>query len=153
MRAPRSMFALLALSLAGCSGEPTSPAAGVAGSYLATVPGSTGAAAYGSLVVTSTQNGVTTPVDVRGSEIGVLLAADGSTTGRLYVPSAPAGAAPSAGIDADLAGTWSLAGDVVTLHHAADTFLRDMPLTVHGDELLGDATFGGVRVQLTLVKR
>jgi hypothetical protein len=153
MRTPRSMFALLALLLAGCSGEPTSPAAGVVASYLATVPSSAGATAYGSLVVTSTQNGVTTPINVRGSEIRVVLAADSSTTGRLYVPSTPAGAAPTAGIDADLTGTWSRTGDVVTLHHAADTFLRDMPLTVHGDELLGDATFGAVRVQLTLVKR
>jgi hypothetical protein len=149
MRKPRSTFALLALAaLIGCAGDPTSPPSpGGATSYVAIVPASAGITAYGSLVVTSTQNGVTTPVDVSGTQIHLVLSADSSTSGRLFVPGT------TAGIDADLAGTWSRTGDVVTLRHAADTFLRDMPLTVRGDELVGDETFGSVRVRLTLVTR
>jgi len=54
------------------------------------------------------------------------------------------------GFDGDLAGTWTLSGTTVRLQHAADTFLRDMPLTVAGNQLTGDATFSGVRVRLVL---
>jgi hypothetical protein len=152
MRKPLATFALLAFALAGCSasGDPTFPASGsLAASYITTVPASAGAPSFGSFLVTTTANGVTTDRVVTGAEIRLVLAADGSTSGHLFVPADGGG---TANFDADLAGTWSATGDVVTLRHAADTFLRDMPLAVRDGSLVGDSTFGNVRVRLTLVR-
>jgi hypothetical protein len=84
-----------------------------------------------------------------GAAVHVILAADGSTTGRLFVPAS--GTQPAT--DADLAGTWSQSGGIVTFHQSADTFVRDMPFSVRDEQLAGDATFGGVRVQMTLARR
>ena len=39
------------------------------------------------------------------------------------------------------------------LSHGADTFLRDMPLTVNDNRLEGERTFGNVRVRVVLARR
>ena len=54
-----------------------------------------------------------------------------------------------------MAGTWREDRNVVTVSQAADTFVKDMPLTlsndlVNGWILVGDKTFNSVRIQLTL---
>jgi hypothetical protein len=54
---------------------------------------------------------------------------------------------------ANLAGSWTLNGTTVTLNHTADTFLRDMPLQLQGNTLVGDQTFSGTRVEVTLTKQ
>lgn len=107
--------------LTGC-GESTGPAPvtpqAVAGSYVA-ARGSTGAPAYGTLTFTTTANGATADQLARGAQVQLALAPGGATTGRLVVPNDEA----NAGIDADLAGTWTLSGTTLRLQHAADTFL------------------------------
>jgi hypothetical protein len=54
--------------------------------------------------------------------------------------------------DADLAGTWTRSGSIVEFSHAADTFVRDMPFTMQGATLVGDRTFGDVRIRVTLTR-
>src|SRR5439155_9705524 len=85
-----------------------------------------------------------------GSLIDLTLVGDGGTTGRLFVPAPKPG---TADFDAGLAGTWTLVADTVTLTHAADTFLRDMPLRVAGTRLEGDKTFSVVQIVVVLQKQ
>lgn len=65
-----------------------------------------------------------------GGHLRITLNADGTTTGEYFIP---AGVSPAPGrqsedgpVDAriDLAGTWSLEGDVVTFDHPTDTYLK-----------------------------
>ncbi len=76
-----------------------------------------------------------------GGSIVVTLAADGTTSGSVFVPSV--GGAGE--LDASLDGTWQLAGRTITFSHAADTFLRDMTFrytdqgTITGDEVFANA--------------
>ncbi len=153
MRTSLIAVALLALAGSACSSADSTgvPPVPLAASYRAALP--TAGTRVGSLIFTTTQNGVTTDRDATGADVRVVLAADGTTSGRLYIPDAPADNGGTAPFDADLAGTWSVSAGVVTLRHAADTFLRDMPLSTQGDRLVGDRTFGTVRVRLTLVRQ
>lgn len=79
-----------------------------------------------------------------GGTLAVVLAADGTTTGRFFVPG---GDEDGSDFEADLAGTWSLTGDRVTFDHAADTFLRDVVFTWAEGELRSDNAYA--RVVLT----
>jgi hypothetical protein len=86
-----------------------------------------------------------------GSTLTLNLASNGTTSGHLHV----AASASNPVLDADMAGTWREDGNVVTVSQAADTFVKDMPLTlsndlVNGWILVGDKTFNSVRIQLTL---
>ena len=86
----------------------------------------------------------------QGALLNVVLAANDSTAGRLFVP----GGADSGGdLDADLAGTWVLHGDTVEFDHAADTFVRDMPFVFKDNTLSGEATFSGATVRVVMVKQ
>jgi len=138
---------LVAVPLLGACDSPVAPPelthAQLAGSYAAET-------SYGSLTLTTTADGVTTNWLAAGARVELELRADGSTAGRLYIPGADKGGAD---MDESLAGSWTLKGTTIQLAHEADTFLRDMPLTVHADRLEGDSTFGGVRVRLVLVRR
>ena len=104
---------------------------------------------YSASVFTTTSGATVTNQLATGGSVNIVLGSDGSTVGRLTA--AASGGEPA--MDADLAGPWAQSGGIVTFHPSADTFLRDMPFTVHDGELIGDKTFGGVRVQLTLVRR
>jgi hypothetical protein len=152
MRTHLATIVLLAFAVAGCSSESTAPSPGTA-SYIAVVPASAGATPLGMLLFTTTTNGVATDHVAAGAEVRLALSPDGTTSGRLFIPDAPDGNGGTADFDADLAGTWSKTGDTISLRHAADTFLRDMPLLENGDQLVGDRTFGTVRVRLTLVRQ
>ena len=126
---------------------------GLSATYIATVPAS-GSAAFGTLVLSTTENGVSVDHAARGAEIRLALASDGTTSGSLHIPNVTLDDSEEpVTFDANLAGAWSLTGNTITLSHDADTFLRDMPLTVKGDRLEGDRTFGGVRVRLSLVRQ
>jgi hypothetical protein len=86
-----------------------------------------------------------------GSTINLNLASNGTTSGHLHV----AASASNPALDADMAGTWREAGDVVTFSQQADTFVKDMPFTLSNDPvkgwiLVGDKSFNSVRIQLTL---
>lgn len=147
----RAAALVFAVSTLACN-EPTGTTRDqLSGSYVASLP-ATGGSAFGSLTFTTTEGGVTVDRVAEGAEIKLVLAADGTTSGSLFVPNADP-EAPGESFTADLTGTWSVAGNVITLTHGADTFLRDMPLTVKGDRLEGDRTFGNVRVRLSLVRQ
>jgi hypothetical protein len=86
-----------------------------------------------------------------GSTLTLNLASSGATSGHLHV----AASASSPAFDADMAGTWREDGSVVTISQDADTFVKDMPLTLSNDPvngwvLVGDKSFNSVRIQLTL---
>lgn len=144
----RRAFAILlvAAGLAACDGpaEPSSQPTlqMVAGSYRA-------AHGYGAITLTTTQNGETTDWLAKGASITIDLRGDGTTAGRVFIPGAYE---DGSDFDADLAGTWTLAGGKVRLSHSADTFLRDMDLIFRTDRLEGEQTFSGVRVRVVLAR-
>lgn len=145
-----SILPLVALALAACATDTTQPGATVAASYIAAVPAAgSNSSARGALVVTVNSGSVMNDVPVGGAQLQLVLDAGGSTSGHMFIPASTTTAA----VDADLAGSWSMANGIVTLRQNADTFLRDMPLTLQGTDLVGDRTFGDTRVRLTLVRQ
>lgn len=68
----------------------------------------------------------------------------------LYVPGGDEGGGD---LDEDLEGTWVAAHGRVTLAHPADTFLRDMELTLESDRLRGGETFGRTTIRIELLRR
>jgi hypothetical protein len=135
-RVSRTVLASCVLAIAAC--ESTGPEMSeVAGAYTATT-------------LTTTTAGVTTNELAGGATVSLVLTPVGGTTGTLFIPD---GNEDGSDLTANLTGAWSLDDRTVHLSHSADTFLRDMPLTVSGNTLVGDRTFGGTRVQLTLTKQ
>jgi hypothetical protein len=106
--------------------------------------------AFGAYTFTTVDSGVVTDWMEAGASISLRLNTDGTTEGELFVPGADE---DGSDFEANLTGTWQLAGGAVTLEHDADTFLREMPLTVVGGRLEGDRTFDGTRVRLTLQRQ
>lgn len=76
-----------------------------------------------------------------GGSITLELDADGTTTGTMFVPG---GDEDGSDYTADLTGTWTLNGDLVTLDHAADTFLRDVTFTYDDGRLVSESAFADV---------
>lgn len=129
-----ALATVVALAAAGCDkDDPVSPA-NAAGTYHATT-------------FRAIEGSTTTNVLAAGGSISLVLTPQGTTTGHLFVPASVTG---DVDIDEDLAGTWTQSGGIVQLNHNADTFLRDMPFTVDGARLVGDETFGTLRIQVTL---
>jgi hypothetical protein len=127
----------LAFALGGCGGDSFSPTVEtVAGSYTA-----------GSLTATSSAG--TTDLLALGSTVDITLAADGTTSGRLFVPG---GAANGSDLDVDLVGTWTLSLSTVTFNQAGDTFIRDVRFAAGRNQLSGEGTFSGSVVRLVLNK-
>jgi hypothetical protein len=146
----------LVAALAACTdaaGPSVADVSTVAGSYLAGRAASGGT--LGAFSFTTSAGGRVVDRLADGAVIDLTLHANGSTTGRLRIPLMDGEGEPQDGgvFEADLAGRWTLANGVIELDHADDTFLRDMPLTVRGDRLEGEATFDGVTVRLVLVRR
>ena len=128
----------LAVALAACGGDDRfSPT-------VETVVGS-----YTASTFTLTTSAGTTNLLTSGATVSVTLAADGSTTGRLFVPG---GAEDGGDFDADLAGTWALAGSTVTFSQTADTFIRDVAFTATRNRLTAEGTFDEETVRLVLTK-
>ena len=138
---------IFAMMLTACSDSPTEPAPltvqAVAGVY-----GASGA--FGAYTFTTVDSGVVTDWLEAGASISLRLNTDGTTEGELFVPGV---GDDGSDVEESLTGTWHLAGSAVTLEHDADTFLRDMPLTMVIDRLEGDRAFGGTRVRLTLQRQ
>jgi hypothetical protein len=80
------------------------------------------------------------------------LRGDGTTAGRIFIPNFNEDGEREQGVnlDMDLAGTWSANGDIVTLDHEADTFLRDMLFHVRSGGLEAEEVFSEVTVRLVL---
>jgi hypothetical protein len=141
------------MMLTACSDSPTEPGTltvqAVAGVY-----GASGA--FGTLTFATIDSGAVTDWLEAGASISLRLNTDGTTEGELFIPGADE---DGSDVEESLTGTWSLAGSVVTLEHDADTFLRDMPLTIVGGRLEGERIFGrtadssGTRVRLTLQRQ
>ena len=132
-------LALPALLLA-CGGSDEPSGSVVAGSYVATLFTTTGSSGQRNEIAA-------------GSTLQLTLAANGTTSGHLHI--AASGSNPV--FDADMAGTWTVSNNVVTITQAADTFVRDMPFTWGPDSqgissLTGDQVFSGTRIQLILVR-
>ncbi len=122
----------------GGSNEPSSSP--ITGSYAATMWVTTGTSGQHNEIIA-------------GSTLQISLAANGTTTGHLHV--AASGGTPA--FDRDMAGTWSVNGNLVDFTQAADSFVRDMIFTVGSDiqglmTLAGDQGFSGTRIQLTLTR-
>ena len=127
--------AVVAIALAGCDDDPVQPTAPI-GAYEATS-------------WTGTSGGTTTDVLAAGGTFEITLTPQGTTTGRLFIPAAVTG---EGDFDSDLSGTWTQTGSIIQFSHTADTFVRNMPFTVQGATLVGDRTFGDLRIRVTLSK-
>lgn len=133
-----SSFSLISFALFACGSDSTGPAKPPVGSYTAIE------------FVTTGNSGQTNQLVIGGS-LQMNLAANGTTSGHLHM--AASGANPV--IDADMAGTWTLTGNIVHFTQAADTFVRNMvftlqPIATNTWDLVGDQGFSGTRIQLTL---
>jgi hypothetical protein len=131
-------IALPALVLA-CGGSNEPDVSPIAGNYVATLFTTTGGSGQRNELAA-------------GSTFTLSLAADGTTSGHLHI--AASGSNPV--FDADMAGTWTAANNIVNIDQPADTFVRDMPFTWGPDaqgiySLTGDRVFSGTRIQVMLV--
>ena len=137
-RASAALACAFALTIAACGDKETTGLTqqSVAGTYVATT-------------LLTTTGGVTTNQLAAGTTITLILGADGTTSGRLFVP---ASTAPQ--VDQQLTGTWTFFNATdIDLSSNTDTFLRDMLFTVTGNTLVGDQTFGTTRIQVVLTKQ
>ena len=138
LRGP-SVAVAVALLLASCGGDGSS--------FSPTVDNVSGSYSASSFTVTSSA-GTLDLLDL-GATADVTLAANGTTTGRLFVPG---GAEGGGDLDEDLTGTWSLSGSTVTFNQTADTFIRDAPFTASQNRLTGEGTFNGQTIHIVLAK-
>jgi hypothetical protein len=84
-----------------------------------------------------------------GATVTLDLAADRTTTGRLFVPN---GNDDGTDLDEDLTGTWSLNGSTVTFEHSAESPIPDIDFTATANQLTGENTFSGGTLRLVLTK-
>jgi predicted small lipoprotein YifL len=137
-RASAALACALALTIAACgdNGPNVPTAQNVAGTYMATT-------------FLATTGGVTTNLLTSGASVTLILGADGTTSGRLFVP-----ASVTPQVDAPLTGTWTFFNATdIDIASNSDTFLRDMLFTVSGNTLVGDQTFNATRIQIVLTKQ
>ncbi len=127
---------LAALTICACGDSFSPTQSNVAGTYSATR-------------LETVTGGVTTDQLAAGATLTLALAANGSVTGRLFVPNGDEGGGK---LDESMAGTWVLSGGSVTFSQTADTFVRNTTFTATSDKLTGEMTFGGTTVTLTLAK-
>jgi hypothetical protein len=119
--------------------DPTSPPNPPVGNYTALI------------FVTTPTGGSARNELLAGSTLSLSLKSNGTTSGHLHL--AANGSDPP--FDADMAGTWTMNGDVVEFTQPADTFVKDMafffePLTARVWHLVGDDVFDETRINLTL---
>lgn len=135
----RATIALtLALAVGSCGGEDT---------FSPTVESVTGSYTASSLTLVSSVG--TTDLLALGSTVAITLAADGTTSGRLFVPG---GNDDGSDLDVDLAGTWALSGSTVTFNQTGNSFIREVEFTAGPDQLNGEGEFSGAIIRLVLRK-
>lgn len=138
-RKSRTMLVMGFPLLLACE-ESTSPADSAVGNYTAV-----------SFITTPTGGSPRNEIQA-GSTLTLNLVGDGSTSGHLHIAAPTVGSPP---FNADMAGTWVQNGLTVDISQGADTFVRDMLFTMTPGptanlDLVGDAVFDGVRIQITL---
>jgi hypothetical protein len=109
------------------------------------------AGAYEATVLTATQAGTEHDFIAAGAIIELVLDGGGTTSGYLSIPASDLSNGEA--VDADMAGSWTLDGTTVHITQSADTFIRDLPLAVDGNNLTGDATFDEVQVHLVMSRQ
>lgn len=135
----RSLLLLGVVALMSCRvGDPFAPTvANMAGAYTAHA-----------LVIADTAGAIDW-IDAGGS-LTLTLSANGSLSGRLFLPG---GAAGGGDLDEDMAGNWSLIGHTISFGQAAQTFVREMDFTAGQDRISVDHYFGTtLRVIIVLTK-
>jgi hypothetical protein len=136
----RSIIAMAILTLAagtGCGTEPREPDV-PQGTWMATTFTLSGA--------------VTGNVLAEGGELRLTLNADGTMSGRLFVPASLGGGEEGEDFDRDMAGTWALADGILTFEQAEDTFVRDLEWTWSGNTLSASGTFSDVTISVVLTR-
>ena len=128
----------LAAMLAGCSDDDDDV-------FSPTVENVSGS--YSAETFTVTTAAETVDLLALGAEVTVDLAADGTTTGQLFVPD---GDEDGSDLEADLSGTWTLTGSTVTFSQDSDTFIRDVEFTASENRLTGEGAFGEATIRLVL---
>jgi hypothetical protein len=128
----------LAAGVAACGSDSTAPQSSLVGSYTAVQ------------WVTTGGSGQTNQL-VAGSTLQIALSSNGTTSGHMHI--AASGGSPVS--DFDMAGTWERSGNSVDFSQNADSFVRDMtfamqPVANNAWDLVGDHTFSGTRIQITL---
>lgn len=95
-----------------------------------------------------------TPRDLldEGGSFTITLAADGTTTGTLFLPNA---GEAGEDINASMAGTWTLDEDNKTVNfiQSADTYVRDAVWQVEGDRLESTLIFDDESFVTTVLER
>jgi hypothetical protein len=81
-----------------------------------------------------------------GGSLALTLQSQGTVAGRIFVPN------PDGDVDLSLTGTWGLAGNRVTLHLNAGTFLDNLELTASEIQLVGVYTSEVAVVHVRLQK-
>ena len=107
------------------------------------------AGTYEATAFLTTTNSVTTNELQRGATLVLVLTATGNVQGTLFIP----GENANPDFTASMAGSWTLSGSNVSFNQAADTFVRNMTFVHQGSTLVGDDTFSGTRIQLTLTRQ
>jgi hypothetical protein len=85
-----------------------------------------------------------------GATIDITVAANGTTTGTLFVPAALNG---GVALTESMAGSVDLDGNSITFDQAADTFLRDADFSLNGSTLTGTHTDGDGTITVVLTKQ
>jgi hypothetical protein len=107
------------------------------------------AGTYEASAFTATGFSGTTDLLLAGATVDATLAADGTTSGRLFVPG---GEEDGSDLDEDLTGTWALTGQTVTFNQTADTFIGEAEFIAGRNTLTAEGTFNGLSIFLQLVK-
>jgi hypothetical protein len=107
------------------------------------------AGSYNATAFTTTSAGTTTNQLARGSTLTLVLSAQGAVAGTLFIPDDGVNGT----VNAKMTGTWTLNGSTVTFTQSADTFVRNMTFTSGNGTLVGDQTFSGTRIQVTLTRQ
>ncbi len=93
--------------------------------------------------------GVWTDWRAAGATLTISLAPNGTTSGQLFIPGSDDGGGDCS---ADMAGTWALRGETVTLTQSADSFVRNVAFHASENRLSGELRSGHGRVIAVLKK-
>lgn len=138
---------LLVLALGACADDPLGPEDVAPEDLVGTFDATT---------FTLTEGGRSLNLLAVGADVEITLAADGTTTGRLFVPQ---GDEDGSDLDASLAGTYTFDEETreVVFDQAADTFVRDLSLTAvrtsRGITLEGGVDFEDGSIEIVLTRR